>query len=231
MKKTQLKATPAKIKTITLQPIAMITPNQQGIYAPSRLEQPKTIDYKQFLKKYADHPRPIKVSFEPDGKSLPQVITAYGFGLDCWYIVSKNKKAGGDQPVHPLQLRKERPMEDQLTFTNILTGETVVPNDWKRRLKPGDYYAIEPPTTATGEMTQGKINWTTFDDLPTVYGHIESDEDCEPGFFWVRGYSQWCPDGELGLLNICEPTRQLTAEEFNQAQAAGWPSPAGTGRG
>lgn len=85
--KQQLKTTTEAIKTITLQPIAMVTPTREGIYAPSRLKQPKTIDYQEFLKKYADYSRPIPVSFAADGKSNPQIVTAYGFGLDCWYIV------------------------------------------------------------------------------------------------------------------------------------------------
>lgn len=70
---------------VTLTPLAMVTPNGQGVYAPSRLRQPKEIEYK-FIKRYADHPRRILVSFEPDGVSNPQVMTAYGFGLDCWYL-------------------------------------------------------------------------------------------------------------------------------------------------
>ncbi len=73
---------------ITLQPIAMVTPTREGIYAPSRLEQSKTIDYQEFLKKYADRPRPIKVSFVADGKSNPKIVTAYGFDMDCWYIIA-----------------------------------------------------------------------------------------------------------------------------------------------
>lgn len=68
---------------VTLQPVAMITPTKEDIYAPSRIQQPKTIPYIEFLRKYADSPKLIKVSFDPDGKSNPQSITAYGFG----YIV------------------------------------------------------------------------------------------------------------------------------------------------
>lgn len=72
---------------VTLQPIAMVTPTKECIYAPSRIKQSKVIPYTEFLEKYADNFKLIKVSFEPDGKSNPQSITAYGFGLDCWYIV------------------------------------------------------------------------------------------------------------------------------------------------
>lgn len=72
---------------VTLQPIAMVTPTKEGIYAPSRVSQSKTIDYEEFLEKYADHCKTIRVSFAADGKSNPETVTAYGFGLDCWYIV------------------------------------------------------------------------------------------------------------------------------------------------
>jgi hypothetical protein len=73
---------------VTLQPITMVIPTREAIYAPSRLKQPKVISDTEFLARYADHPRPILVSFEQDGKSNPQTVTAYGYGLDCWYIVA-----------------------------------------------------------------------------------------------------------------------------------------------
>jgi hypothetical protein len=78
----------ADTRTITLQPIAMLIPTSQCIYAPSRLREPLVIGYREFLTKFADHPRPALVSFEPDCKSSPQAITSYGLGLDCWYIVA-----------------------------------------------------------------------------------------------------------------------------------------------
>lgn len=74
-------------QALSLQPIAMVIPNRQGIYALSKISPVKEISYTEFLAKYADHPRPILVSFDPDGKSNPRLATAYGFGLDCWYIV------------------------------------------------------------------------------------------------------------------------------------------------
>ena len=75
-------------KTVTLTPLAMVRPNSKGIYAPSRLRQPKTISYQEFLKRYADHPMQMSVSFELDGVSNPQTVTGYGFGLDCWWMVT-----------------------------------------------------------------------------------------------------------------------------------------------
>ena len=74
---------------ITLTPIAMITPSRRSIYAPSRLEQPRQISQADFLARYADNPRSILVSFAPDGASDPQRVTAYGCGLDCWWIVGE----------------------------------------------------------------------------------------------------------------------------------------------
>jgi hypothetical protein len=67
------------------------------------------------------------------------------------------------------------------------------------------------------------VDGVVYPNLPTIYGEIVSDEDCEPGFFWVKGYSQMCPEGEIGSINTCEPARKLSKAEFNQAKADGWP--------
>lgn len=80
-------------KTVTLQPIAMRVPNRAGVYAPSRLLDTKKISENEFMSKFADNPRVIQVSFKDDGISNPQCITAYGRGLDCWYIVTDNNEA------------------------------------------------------------------------------------------------------------------------------------------
>lgn len=73
---------------MTLIPLAMIALSADCIYAPSRLRQPKEIETEEFIKRYADHPRRILVSFEADGLSEPQMVTAYGVGLSCWWMVS-----------------------------------------------------------------------------------------------------------------------------------------------
>lgn len=70
-----------------LQPIAMVRVTRGCIYAPSRLRPAKHISESDFLAHYADHARPVLVSFEADGVSNPRRVTAYGRGLDCWYIV------------------------------------------------------------------------------------------------------------------------------------------------
>ena len=72
---------------VRLQPISMIRPTRENIYAPCRLRKIKEIGQVEFLANYADHACTIQVSFEEDGISNPQPITAYGSGLDCWYIV------------------------------------------------------------------------------------------------------------------------------------------------
>lgn len=74
---------------VTLQPIAMIRPNSRRVYAPSRINPMKEMSESEFFKRYLERGRPrgIWVSFEPDGVSNPQLTTAYGLGLDCWYIV------------------------------------------------------------------------------------------------------------------------------------------------
>lgn len=97
-----------------------------------------------------------------------------------------------------------------MKFTHILTGQEVEATTWQMALKAGDYYCIE------GEL------------MPTVYGHIITNEAEEgeppyrPGFFLVRGYSEWCPQGELGMFCIVDATRPLSPEEFAQARANGW---------
>ncbi|MCB0207693.1 MAG: hypothetical protein KDJ52_00095 [Anaerolineae bacterium] len=117
-------------------------------------------------------------------------------------------------------------------FINRITGQTVTPEPWQLALKIGDYYINEYATLIVGEAV--------FDRIPNIYGQLVDQEDAvssiyDPimgnpidnsetnGFFWAKTYSQWFPDGELRGFNICEATRQLTAEEFDQARENGWP--------
>jgi hypothetical protein len=72
---------------MVLRKLAMVRPNAECIYAPSRITKDRTIGEREFLMRYADYARVIYVSFERDGVSNPQPVTAYGRGLDCWYIV------------------------------------------------------------------------------------------------------------------------------------------------
>ena len=100
------------------------------------------------------------------------------------------------------------------TFHNQITGETLVAADWQQALKVGDYYIIEHPVFMVDGMSLP---------APTVYGRIASNAGCEPGFFLVEAHSQLCPEGETGLMCICEPTRQLTRQEFESAMKKNWP--------
>lgn len=93
MMRTQTQTVIATEKTVTLQPLAMVIPTREGIYAPSRIRPKKVVGLAEFMAKFADHPRPVLVSFAPDGKSHSRRITAYGFGLDCWYLVVPEDKS------------------------------------------------------------------------------------------------------------------------------------------
>jgi hypothetical protein len=68
---------------IRLIPLAMCVPNSRGVYAVSKLEPIKELGIDDF-KKYT--PRSINVSFATDSTSNPQLMIAYGYGLDCWYL-------------------------------------------------------------------------------------------------------------------------------------------------
>jgi hypothetical protein len=73
---------------MVLEKLAMVRPSDEYIYAPSRITAAKRMDAEEFLAEYADTARVIDVSFEEDGVSNPQPVTAYGRGLDCWWMVS-----------------------------------------------------------------------------------------------------------------------------------------------
>lgn len=57
----------------------MITPTKVGVYAPapSRLAAPQEVSAETFASEYADTAQEMSVSFEPDGASNPQSVTAY----------------------------------------------------------------------------------------------------------------------------------------------------------
>lgn len=79
-----------RIKTVPnisyqLTPLSMVKPNKDGIYAPSRFRKPKRLSWFEFMRNYTD--TQVLVSFAPDGVSNPELMTAYGSGFDCWYLV------------------------------------------------------------------------------------------------------------------------------------------------
>jgi len=97
---------------------------------------------------------------------------------------------------------------------NSITNEWVEAESWQKELKIGDFYAIYPNRIVVGKQ---------YIPAPTVYGHIDGNDHCDPGFFNVLAYSQWVPHGEVGELCICEATHILTEDQFRQAQTAEWP--------
>ncbi|MFN8458974.1 MAG: hypothetical protein U0401_30705 [Anaerolineae bacterium] len=79
-------------RIVILQPITMRIPNRHGVYSPSKFRAKKEIRYEEFLEQYADHSRRIRVCFDETPSSTTifqrsELITAYGSGLDCWYII------------------------------------------------------------------------------------------------------------------------------------------------
>ncbi len=64
-------------KKITLQPVTLRTPTKEGVYAPSKNTPEKEVHIETFVSEYADTAEEMSVSFEPDGASNPQSVTAY----------------------------------------------------------------------------------------------------------------------------------------------------------
>ena len=91
-----------------------------------------------------------------------------------------------------------------LSYFNALTGAEVKPDEWQMKLRKGDFFEID-----TGDQS-----------FPPIYGKILDGP--EKGYFKVKAHSQWCPEGQEGLLCIVEPTRKLTKDEFESARARKW---------
>lgn len=112
-----------------------------------------------------------------------------------------------------------------MKFKNTITGEWVEATDWQLALKAGDYYCIAQPLVTMPNESDG---WDVTLG-PTVYGQIITNEPEReepaylPGYFLVRTFSQWCPEGEMGGFCIVDATRQLTPAEFEHARSEGWP--------
>lgn len=84
-----------------------------------------------------------------------------------------------------------------LTFTSMITGETVTAAPWQEALAVGDHYAI---LFADDLLVIGEL-------LGVAAGH-------GPGFFWARGYSALCPEGELGLMCVADATFAVRPAHF-----------------
>lgn len=81
-----------KERVVILQPVAIRIPNSHNVYSPSQLKPQKVLSYEEFLACYADRPKEIRVCFDeiPSLATIyekSELVTAYGFGLDCWYII------------------------------------------------------------------------------------------------------------------------------------------------
>lgn len=78
---------------LVLQPVTMRIFNSYGIYFPSKLQPEKIVTHDEFLEQYADFPIEMLICFDdrPDYEMLleqAKAVTAYGFGLDCYYIIT-----------------------------------------------------------------------------------------------------------------------------------------------
>ena len=85
---------------VILQPLAMRIPNIHGVYSPSELSPKKTLSDKEFSSHYANYSISMRVCFDESQSpeelmQRSEIVTAYGFGLDCWYIVVA-VESGGD---------------------------------------------------------------------------------------------------------------------------------------
>jgi hypothetical protein len=65
-----------------LKPIAIVTPNEGCVYAPSILEESIEVDDSDFARNYADTATAMSVSLDPDGKSHPKMMTTYQEGYN-----------------------------------------------------------------------------------------------------------------------------------------------------
>jgi hypothetical protein len=99
-----------------------------------------------------------------------------------------------------------------MEFKNIVTGEAITPLPWQEALKAGDCYIIEQP--AFGMLGSPMTPLVGVQ----VYGQI-LEPTKKPGFFIVQAYSAMCPEGEIGMLCIVEPSRVISEEEFQRQTA------------
>ena len=83
---------PVPEPTVTLQPLVMRWPNRLGVYSPSAMRPARTLGYHEFLSRYADQAKRIRVCFEETAcrQTLlrrSQWVTAYSVGLEGWHAV------------------------------------------------------------------------------------------------------------------------------------------------
>jgi hypothetical protein len=83
---------PSKRGMVILKPITMRIPNTYNVYSPSKLRSQKVVPYEEFLDQFANQPLGIRFCIDdpPCASTIferSKLTTAYGFGLDCWYII------------------------------------------------------------------------------------------------------------------------------------------------
>ena len=72
-----------KEEMVTMIPLAMITPTEACIYAPSRIEPPVYVPKSEVGEPW----KKMLVSLDPDGKSNPRRIKVYAVGIaDGYYM-------------------------------------------------------------------------------------------------------------------------------------------------
>jgi hypothetical protein len=86
-----------KPNVVVLLPVAIRIPNSHSVYSPSKLRSTKEISYEEFLLRYANHFVEIYICFdeEPSIDTIlerSELVEAYGFGRDGWYIIPPNIK-------------------------------------------------------------------------------------------------------------------------------------------
>ena len=79
-------------------------------------------------------------------------------------------------------------------------------------LTPGSFYRINHPVLSVGD---------TQLDCNTIYG--KTLERPDNGFVMAKGFSQSCPDGEVGHMSLSSISTLLTPADFSEARDAGWP--------
>jgi len=79
---------------VTLHPLAMRIPNEHGIYQTSKIKQVETITAAELQERFGGCCKQIRVCLgdvqsEDELLAQSKMVIAYGFGLDCWYIVKR----------------------------------------------------------------------------------------------------------------------------------------------
>ena len=105
-----------------------------------------------------------------------------------------------------------------MKFVNMLTKEERFSEPWQDELQPGDCFVNEQPVAGVIEA-DGTAKQFDTSKWPIIYCEIVKPAHA-PGFFWVKAYSAWEPQGEMGVQCILDARRKITREEFTKAVEA-----------